>query len=65
MSTLDQNFQKASPQQFNGFEASLRFRHVLTYRLKHTTRQKDAKQKTCYFSTQTNLELKTRPFLLD
>jgi hypothetical protein len=46
MSALESDFQKkASPQQFNGFEASLRFRHVLTYRLKHTMRQKTPSKK--------------------
>ena len=44
MSALDQNFQRRRLNDLTVFEASLHFRHVLTYRLKQTTRQKDAKQ---------------------
>ena len=39
------DFPKASLQQFNGFWASSRSRHVLTYRLKQTMRQKTPSNK--------------------
>jgi hypothetical protein len=44
MSALDQTSRKRRLKILTVFEASLRFRHVLTYRLKHTMRLKDAKQ---------------------